>query len=396
MGVNNVYNTSSLYDRQMSNFMGIGMVVGFLLPHTSTLFLIINPLICIFYKCFRTNRTIYRFNWIVIIPVLLSLFINYPQGVEMKSIYSCLAILIYFSCFPMVGNYQIPNLYFYVVLLVVLISQLAYVLNIPALTSLLDTYYPISEDDNSLLYMRSNVSYDNMLEYRLGGLYRNSNQCSRYLTFLLAGYLILNKDKNILKLIPFIIITIIGVILTGSRTGFSVTSLFIIFFSYRNSQISRWWRYIIVFLLAGYFLFMVTQNTGFIRGTNIENGLEGSMSLKFETFLYYLKNEHSVFRILFGYLDVTRYDYSHELMSKFDSDYGSIIFSYGFVGFFSIIFYFFTILKRMGGDGRIFFILLLWMFSSTIVKSFRALFLFMLLLSFVYQRNKLTIYKVKD
>ena len=60
-----------------------------------------------------------------------------------------------------------------------------------------------------------------------------------------------------------------------------------------------------------------------------------------------------------------------------------------FVGFFSILIYFYFLSKKMNNYGKIFFVLLLWMISNSIISSFRAGFLFMFLLSIVYHRTKL-------
>ena len=381
-------NSTTLYDKRMSHFVGIGLVLGFLLPHTSTALMLVNPLLCIFYMCFKANRIFYKRNWFALIPVLLSLFINYPQGVEMKALLSCITILLYFFCFPFVGRVKIPSGYFYLILIVIILTQLAYVLKIPFLTNFLDVYYPFAEGDTAYIYMRSHINLDNMLNYRLGGLYRNSNQCSRFITFLLAGYLVFNESKFI-KMLPFVIISLIGVVLTGSRTGFFVAGLLVIVYTFVNRKVPEGLRYLIVFLLVGYFIFMLFSESSGLRGTTIENGIEGSLSKKWETFLFYLSTEHSVPAILLGHLDTTQFVSSFDVMSRFDSEYGILIFSYGFIGFICILVYFYSIFKRTNRIGKVYFILLLWAVSSTIVSSFRAFFVFMLLLSVIYTKFSL-------
>ena len=381
-------NSANLLDKRMSRFVGIGMVVGFLLPHSSTTLLLINPLLCIFYKCFKQNKIYYKKNWIVIIPILLSLFINYPQGVEMKALLSCVTILLYFFCFPIIGKVSIPNIFFYIILSVIVLSQLAYVLNISFLVNILDTYYPFSEDNNAIKYMKSTITVDNMLNYRMGGLYRNSNQCSRFLTFLLAGFLILNHEKNVVKLLPFVIVALLGVILTGSRTGFVVAGLMVILYTFVNKQIPTSFRYLATFIFVLYFIILLVQGTGEFRSTSVAEGMGSSMKSKYETLMYYLSTEHSAFRLLFGYLDVSHFESGSEVMDSFDSDVGFIIYCFGFIGMICILIYFYYLFKRMNKYGRIYSILLLWMFSSTIVTSFRAFFLFMLILSCIYNQNK--------
>ena len=385
-------NSATVYDKRMSHLVGIGLVLGFLLPHTSTFFLLVNPILCLFYQCFKQNRVYYKNNWMVVIPVLLSLFINYPQGVDVKSLYICLAILLYFFCFPLVMNVRIPSMYFYFTLFFIFISQIAYAYDISYMEHILNTYYPLSEEDVSGLYEQNTVNADNILNFRLGGLFHNSNQCARFISFLMAGFIILNSEKTIRKMLPFILISFYAVLLTGSRTGFVVASLIIIAYLFVDKRISLIWRLLVVSMAISIFIVLIWLGTNTFRGFDIEGGFSGSARLKMETFAYYLSSEKSVLRLLFGYMDTSRFDISratYNVMGKFDSDYGSIIFSYGFIGFFFILIYYFTILRKMNDNGRIFFILLLWMFSSTIIKSYRAVFLFMLILSCVYDKNRL-------
>ena len=375
--------------KRMSHFVGIGLVLGFLLPHSSTAIMLVNPLLCLFYQCYKQNQVYYKNNWIVLVPVVVSLFINLPQGISSKSILIASTILLYFFCFPMVGKVKVPNGYLYFILGFVLLSQMAYAFNIAFMERVLNTYYPISEDDTAALYQQNAVNADNLLDFRLGGLFHNSNQCARYITFLLAGFLVFNNEKPIRQMLPFVIISFYAVLLTGSRTGFVVASAIIITYLFIDNRISAAWRYGTVFIAVAVFVFLVFGGSSTFRGFDVTN--TGSVDLKQATFRYYLSTENSILRILLGYLDTNRFNSSEansHVMNSFDSDYGSIIFSYGFIGFFAILLYFYTIFRRMDKYGRLFFILLLWMYSSTIVKSYRALFLFLLLLSCVYNQHK--------
>lgn len=382
--------SDELTDKRMFHFVGIGLVLGFLLPHTSTAFQLVNPLLCLFYQCFKQNRVYYKWNWLVLVPVLLTLLINLTQGVTAKALISCLTIMLYFACFPIVGRVKIHIFYFYFILGFILLSQVAYAFDIAFMERILNTYYPISEEDVAAIHQQNTVNAENMMNYRLGGLFHNPNQCARYLTFLMAGFLILNYEKPMRKLLPYIIISYYAVLLTGSRTGFVVASLILIIYLFIGKNITNLWRIVVVVGAVAAFGIFTWLGSDTIRGFNVIQGFGNSANLKMDTFNYYLSSENSITKILLGYLDVSRFDNimsTTYVMNKFDSDYGSIIFCYGFVGFFAILLFFFTIFRRMNANGRLFFILLLWMYSSTIVASFRALFLFMLLLSVVYSND---------
>lgn len=373
---------------KMSHFVGIGLMLGFLLPHTSTVLLLVNPLLCLFYQCFRQNRIFYKYNWMVVIPILVTLLINVSQeGVYAKAIMGCIAILLYFFCFPIVGKVKVPVFYFYIILTFIVLTQLAYVLNVPFLVSFLDTYYPISDTYAAYYgHVQDAATSENLMSFRMGGLYRNPNQCSRSLTFLLAAFLVLNHEKSIRRLLPFIIISIYAVMLTGSRTGFIVASLVAIAFIFFNKKLSVIWRFGVVLAAIVGFVFLISVGSNSFRGLDVTN--TGSSDLKAMTFVHYLSSETSVSKILFGYLDSDRFESTAGVMNYFDADYGYIIFQFGLVGFFAILLYFFSIFLRMDKTGWAFFVLMLWMITSTIITSYRALFVFMLLLSVVYNNNK--------
>lgn len=374
----------------MSHFVGIGLVLGFLLPHSSTALLLVNPLLCLFYKCFKQNRGFYKYNWIVFVPIIVSLLINLPQEISTKSALLTLTILLYFFCFPIVGKVKVPNAYFYILLGVIFATQIAYAYNITFIERFLNTYYPLSEEDKAVLYQQEHITVDTILNYRLGGLYHNSNQCARYLTFLLTAFVIFNSEKSYKKLLPFVAVSYYAILLTGSRTGFVVASLGIIAYFFVEKRVSSLWRTIVIVAFIAVFLVLTFSGSNTFRGFNVIGGFGNSASLKMNTFAYYLFSENSVIRILIGYLDFLRFDISGAsdyVMKKFDADYGYLIFQYGFVGFIAILLYFFSLFRRVDINKKLFFILFLWMFSSTIVTSFRAFFIFMLLLSVIYSNN---------
>lgn len=372
----------------MSHFVGIGLVLGFVLPHSSTALLLVNPLLCLFYKCFKQNRCFYKYNWIVLVPLLLTLLINFPQAVSVKSIMACFSLMLYFFCFPMFGTVKIPNFYFYFILSFILLTQLAYVLNISVLVKFVNTYYPISEEDRALLHMQNTITAENMINFRLGGLYHNPNQCARSLNMLSAVFLILNSDKPVRKLLPFIIINFYAILLTGSRTGFFVGSTILLLFLFVDKKVSALWRYSLFVVSLVVFGFMLVSGSDTYRGFNVIEGFSNSANVKFNVFTYYISTEDSVFRLLLGYLDNKRLIVTGNVIDYFDGDYGNIVFCYGFIGFIAIMVYFFTIFNRMDKTGRIFFILLLWMISSAVISSYRASFLFIILLSLVYSSHK--------
>lgn len=368
----------------MPHIFGVSVVLAFLLPHTNLYLLMVNPLLCILLMCFRKNRLQCRYNYIVLIPLSLSILFGLSQNLELKSLQTAGTLLLYFFCFPFISNYRLPNIYIYITFLVIFISQFAYIIDVPIIANLLDTFYPISEArSNEFTYMQEHITIDNMYRYRLGGLYRNPNNCARSLTMLLAVYVILNNKKRILKLLPFIFLNYYAILLTGSRTGILIATAILLLFIFVSMKTNKIWKWSIVFFLL--FLLIARDYTAVdLRGFNIEEG-QGGINLKFDTFVYYLNSESSLYRLLLGYVDPTKFQSKVDLIAYFDSDYGNLIFCFGFIGFISILVYFFVLLSHLSRTGQIYFVLLFWMFSSTIIMSYRAVFIFMLLLSSIYQ-----------
>lgn len=384
--------SATLFDKRMPHLVGIGLVLGYILPHSSTLFLLVNPVLCLFYQLFKQNTGGYKYNVVVFVGLLLSLVVNINQEIEQKSLLSFITICLYFMCFPIVKNVKVYNIYIYIILAYIIVSQLAYVLGISSISNYLDTYYPYSDRfENEYISMKSHIGWNNLFDFRLGGIYRNPNQCAYYVSSLLVFYLISNKDKNIDKVLLFVLLCFISALLTGSRTGFLIVSFIIIidvFFIRKTSKVLKNISVLVLFVM-GLYVFIIQEASALsYRALDISGGREGSLQAKLDVLFYYLSNEKSVVKLLFGYLDPTRFvPESIDVMSKFDADIGYLIYQFGFVGSIIIIIYFVSLFKRCNGTGRLFFILLFWSVSSSVITSYRAFFVFMLLLSCVYSNN---------
>ena len=373
----------------MTHLLGIGLVISFVLPHTSTLLLLVNPMLFVIYQCFRMNHGLYRYNWIVVVPILFSMIVNLPQEVKMKAVMNCSIILMYFFCFPLVGKVRIPNAYLKLTLALIVFSQIVYIFHIPRLSDLLDTLYPIAEMDvHGVNSMRRYISLSNVMNYRLGGMYRDPNICAKSLTMLLAAFIALNYGKSLKTLLPFSAVCFLAVLGTGSRTGFVVAAAIVVIFLFLDRRIPRFWRWAALVAALGGLVFILTSRME-MRGLNVTQGFQNSANAKYLMFRDYLDHEDSLFRLLFGYMDYDRFIPTiANVIEKFDADYGYLIYCFGFVGFAAILIYFYTIFKRMDAMRYIVFVLLLWMFTSTIVMAYRSFFSFMLILSCVYNQHR--------
>lgn len=374
----------------MEHLLGISLVLSFVLPHTSSLMLLVNPLFFLIFLCFKENRPVYRYNWIAVIPIVFALLLNFAQPVKMKAIINAGTVLMYFMCFPLVGKVRVRNFYLVLALALIVFSQLVYIFHVPLLSDLLDRLYPIAEMDvHGVGSMRRNLSWTNVLRYRLGGMYRDPNICAKSLTMLLAAFLSLNFGKPLKKLIPYAAVCFLAVMATGSRTGFAVTAAIAVAFVFLDKRISKYWRWSVVLVAVGGMAFLLSSRFG-MRSLNISQGFQNSASQKYLLLKDYLDHEESLFRLLTGYLDYDRFRPSIILpdIVKFDSDVGYLIYCFGFLGLAAILVYYVTIFWRMDSMRFIIFAILLWMLTQSVVMAYRSFFSFMLILSCVYNAHK--------
>ncbi len=384
------YSQDSISSKK-EHFLGIAILLGFLLPHSNTLFLLVNPILCLLLVAsYPRTRHMYPFALVVVMSITICTILNI-QDASQKAFLSTITIILYLICFPFVGQTRIRNVYLYIGLGYIIFSQLVYLFGISSLSNIFEQIYPLSEEDasyNTYVSMRDNLGFGTLFDYRLGGIYHNGNHTARYITFLLALFLINNQNRKSRSVLVFSAVAYAGVLLTGSRTGFIVLSLILYFGLFRQQLYSKSLKYIFVsFLIIGivYLLY-----SGFsLRGFDVESGFHNSANSKWYTFIYYLENENSIVALLLGHLDPSLFKGQYGLsLPMFDSEYGNIFYCYGFIGFMAFIYCFYKLFKRIDKSYRFFFFVCLWMISSTIIVSFRAFFIFMLFLSVIFNKQK--------
>ena len=123
------------------HLLGIARLVAFLLPHSNTLFQLANPLMCLLlvYR-FLNSRQWNPYVMMVVIPIFMSLLFNISVASQ-KAFLSAFTLLLCFFCFPFVGKVRVRNIYLYICLGYIVVSQLIYVLGIPVLENYFNTVY---------------------------------------------------------------------------------------------------------------------------------------------------------------------------------------------------------------------------------------------------------------
>jgi hypothetical protein len=377
-------NLESLFGTRMEMFLGIALVLGLLLPHTSTMFLLVNPLLCIIFLL-QKGKTFCRYGIAPIAAILISLLINAAGAASGKSMLTAISILLCLSAFPMVSGTKLKDVYIYLCFGFILLSQVAYMFHLGFIASFFDTVYPITWGENFITIANENATLDNYLDFRLGGLYRNPNHCAKYVTFLMAIFIANNaKEKTIREQVIFLTLCYFSVIMTGSRTGFLISSILILMALFRNQKTPSVMKAFVIALVVGLMIYNYMSG-GAGRGAGIEAGFHGSADMKWLLLMDYLSHETSIIYYLFGHLDLQLFNPALNVNYSFDAEYGYIIYCFGFVGLFAFIYYLYKLYKHLDKTNRVFFVVVLWMITSSIFMAYRAVFVFMLLLSTIYK-----------
>ena len=376
-----------LFGTREEMFLGIALMLGLLLPHTSTMFMLVNPLLCIIFLLLK-GKPFCRYGIAPIAAIFISILINAAGAASGKSVLTAISILLCLSAFPMVWGTRLKDVYIYISFGIILLSQVAYMFHLDFITSFFDAVYPITWGEDFITIANENATFDNYLDFRLGGLYRNPNHCAKYVTFLMAIFIANSaKEKKIGEQLIFMALCYFCVIMTGSRTGFLISSLLIMLALFSNQKTSGVMKTVVIVVVAGLMIYNYMSGGGG-RGAKIEEGFHGSADMKWILLMDYLSHETSIIYYLFGHLDLQLFNPSFDVGYSFDAEYGYIIYCFGFIGLFAFIYYLYKLYKHLDKTNKVFFVSALWMITSSIFMSYRAVFVFMLLLSTIYDNKK--------
>ena len=382
----------SLSSSKEEHFLGVVFLIALFLPHTSTPLLLVNPLLCIVLSAYFAKIKKYRkdaVKYMLIGSIAISLLLNFVLGAaSSKSVLATCNLLLMLSFFPFVSDVRIRNVYIYIALTYIVVSQVTMFIHIPAVSDFYEIVYPISEESMGYYqYVLDSVTSDSISGFRLAGLFRNPNQCSKYVTLITAVFL-LDSNTSLKKSLPFLGCAAMSVLMTGSRTGL-VVFMGIVFISLLlNDTVSKATKSRSLFILFALFIIMLINASDF-RGLKVGEGMNDSANAKFGAISDYLSQNVETMGLLFGHLDQYLFVASNsKIHSSIDCEYGYMIFNYGIVGFIFYILFFCTLFKKFSKYECLIFVPMLWIISASMLMSFRSLFLYMILLSKYYIRSK--------
>lgn len=366
-------------------FVGLSLLLGLFLPHTSTFLLLVNPLLCIlFYLKFslKTNSVgILPYKILLLISLCLSFFFNANTDIiTTKVILYFVYLCLLFFCFPLTSGVRIRNVFLYISVIIILFSQLVYVVRIYPAMAIIDTLYPMSDMYSNIYSYMDNITFSNITEFRLGGLFRNPNHLAKYVNLLTVLFVINNRNKYYPSKYIFYLIVLLSIILSGSRTGLVILLLLMIFEIISNNRFTKYQK-LFIFIILGLLFMLFTLSDLDFRGLKVQEGISDSAGSKFEALMYYLSQDNSYLNLLFGNLNPDTFLASSGIINQLDSEYGYLIYQYGFVGFISYVLFWIAIFKRYPRNNRIIFFILLWTISSTIILAYRSAFVMLLAFS---------------
>lgn len=350
----------------------IYVLVIFLTPSSTIYYGVIYIFLLVLTKIKFSKRIVILFS------LFLSFVININGFFETKDFLVALNIGLLLLLFPFFYKKIYIKIHtLYIIIIIVLISQLSFLFQVEPLMNLFEFIY--GDENSEFKFTRFITS-----ALRNGGLYYNPNQASKYLTSLLTLLLVLdykNRDKLIIA-----ISVLFSVFLTGSRTGLLIT-LFILLgytlFINRNKVIS-------------FFLIIFGSISILILGKgsrSLELKVKGSADYKFNVIMDYwdkVSLDGGFLNLLFGNFSVNytklsqKYNLDSNFNFGFDAEIGFILSSYGL--FFCLLYFFYYIYLLKWINRRNFIVLipfLIWPFTSTILFSIKTSIVYFSILAIV-------------
>lgn len=382
-------NVKKIIDRE-ERMVGLFFLIFLFLPHTPAFFQIVNPILITYLiiKYAKINLK-FKIKYFLVLVFLLSFFYNSIfQNISTTSMLRVLTLSEMLLFFPFVRNIKIRNTYLYFALLFVLFSQLSYHFNISFFVNFIDKYYPVDEEyywlqaDYLIRYSNETSLFSTV---RNGGIFRNANQCMRYVSLIVAIFVIENNNKSrFVSFIPFFLIAFVTALFAGSRTGFVVLLLIIVItYSITTKKFASMYFGLFTIFLGLIISISIIDfdSIGSFRLFKITEGLNDSFAIKTEVFFDYLNKIPNIMTALVGNFDerlLIRYNPTFPIM---DSEYGNLIFNYGFLFFVLLIVFYIQVYRKMDKSSRLLFVVFLWMLTSTVFLSYRMSFLIMFFMS---------------
>lgn len=295
--------------------------------------------------------------------------------------------LLLFPYYVNMKNRQIV-LTFSFVIFIIFLSQIAFVYNITPIVNLVDKYFPYNGEalglSSEYILSHSTGSIQD-ISARYSGIYRNPNQCGRYM--LLAFAAVMSTDKHINMKIVSACIVCLSALLTGSRTAFFIFIVILVFWLYNEKSINKNKKKAIVYFIIPIIIyqFVLFFSESSLRVMDFSGGVEDSFFTKVNWFWIYLINNDSLLGYFIGHGScVNVEDYGIPML---DSEWGMVFFSYGIIGFILYGIMLYKLIRNSNKSTRLISLCFLWIISSTVLFAYRMSILIILVMSIFYWKK---------
>lgn len=364
-----------------------------------SLFQVILMVVLFVHTAFGKTQVLKKFGLMKLALVawlFLVLFYSQLAGYQIyaQSTIKLISIGLFFLLFPLKLSHSIDQRLILGATVIILITQVAYVLNLNLVIDLINTYYTSEGYFNSSEVVAGTTELEDVFNLRFGGIYRNSNQAGRMITLLFATSLLnfSKVQKRKWMILASLGLLFFGVLLTGSRTSFLVLVILSVSFVLYYLNINR------TKVILGGLLFILPIFLLLGSGNRLLNYSEFSGNAKRGSFLSKLNfldsyiDQTSLTKptdLVFGKFNIDNFSYYYgQRINKFDSEIGYLIHAVGFVGLLLIIIFYLNIFVKSGPKTRFIMLLLFWMITSSVLTNFRFLALFFLVLSLFYNQDQ--------
>ena len=378
-------------DKNQSILFHTALLLGLFMPTNNISYVVQGILPLILFVYYKPSRSfnIAKFVLFIILIIASSFIINSINVFSINTLFRFLSFIVLFGLFPFTKSIKISTTVLYISLFYIILSQVSYVLGINLLVNFFDSIYPYT--GNQIGYqtdylLRSAGDLESIVHRRYGGLYHNPNQCVKYVSFLLIIFLINAKGElKLYKKLIFLVSVLISIILSGSRTGFVVVLIVVLYdlFIYDVTRVNaKFFLSLIATLFLLIFLLLFFSDSD-LRIFQVSEGNIDSLGAKFTFFYQYFQQVFSPLIFLFGNLSSENIYINYNL-SQMDSEWGELFYSFGLLGIISFGMFYLKLWKTRYDKLRFYMFILLWGITSTIIFSYRMSFVFMLLLSSYY------------
>lgn len=375
-----------------NHILSLAWLIFLIFPSNNAFFIFV-PFAFIFlfdYKK-KVNSEIFKYLILLTLIIVASFIVNINEFyVDNKSIFRSIVLIIMLLSYGRTRGYKILYPYIYIAIIVLFASQFSSALNISFINSIINSYY-INEVEGNFEVV-SMIDFSQFGIFRLGGIYINPNNYASFLGLVLTVILCEIKQFSRLGIIALFILIPLSLVATGSRTGLIVLVFTAIYYLYSSKVMSlKKAVFITIIFSAVVSVFLFNSVTDHYRILKVDEGIDNSIGVKINLLIDYINSDPTIDKLLFGnFSGEALQSYIGIYFSGMDFEIGNLILYYGFLFLITIVFFYTKIFKKMLPKYRVVFIVLLWMFSNSLLLSFRMSALWILILGVYYQRSMYT------